>query len=94
MASSFRLTSQFEPKGDQPRAIEQLLDGLGRADRHQVLLGITGSGKTFYTIANAIQGIGASPHADPRAQQDAGGAALRRDARELFPENAVEYFVS
>ena len=54
MASPFRLTTSFEPKGDQPQAIEQLASGLERGDRDQVLLGITGSGKTF-TIANAIE---------------------------------------
>jgi excinuclease ABC subunit B len=91
MASSFRLTSQFEPKGDQPRAIEQLVEGLERGDKHQVLLGITGSGKTF-TIANAIQRSGRptlilAPNKTLAAQ-------LYGEMRELFPENAVEYFVS
>jgi excinuclease ABC subunit B len=91
MASPFRLTTQFEPKGDQPRAIEQLVEGLERGERHQVLLGITGSGKTF-TIANTIQRSGRptlilAPNKTLAAQ-------LYGEMRELFPENAVEYFVS
>src|ERR1700734_1610188 len=91
MSSPFRLTSGFEPKGDQPRAIEQLVAGLGRSERHQVLLGITGSGKTF-TIANVIQQSGRptlilAPNKTLAAQ-------LYGEMRELFPENAVEYFVS
>ena len=91
MPSPFRLTSGFEPKGDQPRAIEQLVAGLGRSERHQVLLGITGSGKTF-TIANVIQQTGRptlilAPNKTLAAQ-------LYGEMRELFPENAVEYFVS
>jgi excinuclease ABC subunit B len=91
MSSPFRLTSGFEPKGDQPRAIEQLVEGLGRSERHQVLLGITGSGKTF-SIANVIQQTGRptlilAPNKTLAAQ-------LYGEMRELFPENAVEYFVS
>ncbi len=57
MADAFHLTTNFEPKGDQPQAIEELMQGLVRQERHQVLLGITGSGKTF-TIANVIQRYG------------------------------------
>jgi excinuclease ABC subunit B len=91
MPADFRLTTTFEPKGDQPQAIEELLQGLERADRHQVLLGITGSGKTF-TIANVIQRSGRptlilAPNKTLAAQ-------LYGEMRELFPENAVEYFVS
>src|SRR5450432_274769 len=91
MSSPFRLTSGFEPKADQPRAIEQLVAGLGKSERHQVLLGITGSGKTF-TIANVIQQTGRptlilAPNKTLAAQ-------LYGEMRELFPENAVEYFVS
>jgi excinuclease ABC subunit B len=52
----FQMVTEFEPKGDQPRAIEQLVAGLARGDGHQVLLGVTGSGKTF-TIANVIQAV-------------------------------------
>jgi excinuclease ABC subunit B len=91
MPSAFRLTTHFEPKGDQPRAIEQLVAGLAGSERHQVLLGITGSGKTF-TIANVIQQSGRptlilAPNKTLAAQ-------LYGEMRELFPENAVEYFVS
>jgi excinuclease ABC subunit B len=91
MPAEFRLRSNFEPKGDQPRAIGELMEGLARGDKHQVLLGITGSGKTF-TIANVIQQSGRptlilAPNKTLAAQ-------LYGEMRELFPENAVEYFVS
>src|ERR1700689_1501592 len=91
MPSGFRLTTGFQPKGDQPRAIEQLMQALDAKDKHQVLLGITGSGKTF-TIANVIQRSGKptlilAPNKTLAAQ-------LYGEMRELFPENAVEYFVS
>src|SRR5580698_4847598 len=91
MSPPFRLTTHYEPKGDQLQAIEQLTAGLARADRHQVLLGITGSGKTF-TIANVIQRSGRptlilAPNKTLAAQ-------LYGEMRELFPENAVQYFVS
>jgi excinuclease ABC subunit B len=91
MPTAFRLTTGFEPKGDQPTAISQLMSGLERGDRQQVLLGITGSGKTF-TIANVIEKSGKptlilAPNKTLAAQ-------LYGEMRELFPENAVEYFVS
>src|SRR5271170_3454547 len=91
MPSGFRLRTSFEPKGDQPVAIEQLMSGLQGNERHQVLLGITGSGKTF-TIANVIQHqqkptLILAPNKTLAAQ-------LYGEMRELFPENAVEYFVS
>src|ERR1700677_1836890 len=91
MPDAFRLTTAFEPKGDQPTAIKQLLEALARGDKHQVLLGITGSGKTF-TIANVIQQsqkptLILAPNKTLAAQ-------LYGEMRELFPENAVEYFVS
>ncbi|MDP9002391.1 MAG: excinuclease ABC subunit UvrB [Myxococcota bacterium] len=91
MAAEFRLTTSFEPKGDQPQAIEQLLRGLQLGEKHQVLLGITGSGKTF-TVANVIRRSGKptlilAPNKTLAAQ-------LYGEMRELFPENAVEYFVS
>ena len=91
MPADFRLRSSFEPKGAQPLAIEQLLSGLNTGEKHQVLLGITGSGKTF-TIANVIQRSGKptlilAPNKTLAAQ-------LYGEMRELFPENAVEYFVS
>ena len=91
MPAEFRLKTSFEPKGDQPLAIEQLGSGLRNGERHQVLLGITGSGKTF-TVANVIQQSGKptlilAPNKTLAAQ-------LYGEMRELFPENAVEYFVS
>jgi len=91
MPSPFRLRTSFEPKGDQPQAIEQLVRALDRGDQHQVLLGITGSGKTF-SVANVIQRTGRptlilAPNKTLAAQ-------LYGEMRELFPENAVEYFVS
>jgi excinuclease ABC subunit B len=91
MPADFRLRTSFEPKGDQPQAIERLVQGLQQDDKHQVLLGITGSGKTF-TIANVIQRSGRptlilAPNKTLAAQ-------LYGEMRELFPENAVEYFVS
>src|SRR5271166_5622634 len=91
MSGEFRLTTGFEPKGDQPTAIRQLMEALDRGDTHQVLLGITGSGKTF-SIANVIQQSGKptlilAPNKTLAAQ-------LYGEMRELFPENAVEYFVS
>src|SRR5689334_8709472 len=54
--SRFEVVSDFEPKGDQPRAIEELVEGIGRGDQHQVLLGVTGSGKTF-TIASVLERV-------------------------------------
>ncbi len=91
MSRPLKLVSHFDPKGDQPRAIEALWTGLTRGDKHQVLLGITGSGKTF-TIANIIDRAQAptlilAPNKTLAAQ-------LYGEMRELFPENAVEYFVS
>ena len=89
--SVFTLRSNFTPTGDQPRAIDQLTRGLTREEQYQVLVGITGSGKTF-TIANVIQFANApvlimAPNKTLAAQ-------LYSEMRELFPENAVEYFVS
>src|SRR5271166_3188391 len=91
MSARFELLSPFEPKGDQPQAIEQLVLGLSQNVRNQVLLGITGSGKTF-TIANVIQAcqkptLILAPNKTLAAQ-------LYGEMRELFPKNAVEYFVS
>lgn len=87
----FKLISDFQPKGDQPNAIEKLVDGLNKELKHQVLLGVTGSGKTF-TMANIIQKIGlptliVSPNKTLAAQ-------LYEEFRGFFPENAVHYFVS
>jgi excinuclease ABC subunit B len=88
---AFEIVSDFTPTGDQPRAIEELSRGLSEGRRDQVLLGVTGSGKTF-TVAQVIERC-AAPDARPRPQQDARGAALQEFKR-LFPKNAVEYFVS
>ncbi|MFM2105457.1 MAG: hypothetical protein RL338_489 [Chloroflexota bacterium] len=87
----FTLAAPFEPTGDQPAAIERLADGLSRGLRHQVLLGATGTGKTF-TIAQAI-----ARHNRPTlvlAHNKTLAAQLYAEFREFFPENAVEYFVS
>ncbi|MEY4580202.1 MAG: hypothetical protein RL701_4905 [Pseudomonadota bacterium] len=91
MNDRFQLQSRFQPAGDQPQAIEQLIQGLERGERHQTLLGITGSGKTF-TIANVIQRLNRS--ALIMAPNKTLAAQLYGEMRELFPNNAVEYFVS
>lgn len=88
---SFRLISDFIPTGDQPQAIQQLKEGVERGDPAQVLLGVTGSGKTF-TIANVIKETGRPTlilsHNKTLAAQ------LYQEFKTFFPENAVEYFVS
>ncbi|MDD5508304.1 MAG: excinuclease ABC subunit UvrB [Bacteroidales bacterium] len=87
----FRLTSEFEPTGDQPEAIQQLVEGLERGDPFQTLLGVTGSGKTF-TIANVIARVQRPTlilsHNKTLAAQ------LYGEFKQFFPDNAVEYFVS
>ena len=89
--NEFKLVSDFEPKGDQPRAIEELTDGLLRGDRHQVLLGVTGSGKT-YTMAQTIAKV--SRPALVMVHNKTLAAQLFIEFRRFFPHNAVEYFVS
>ncbi len=89
--SEFRLVSPHRPCGDQPRAIAQLVEGLGRGDRDQVLLGITGSGKTF-TAACVIEQVQRPTLVMVHNKTLA--AQLYGELRELFPENAVHYFVS
>ena len=87
----FKLTSKYHPTGDQPEAIRQLTDGVLRGDRAQVLLGVTGSGKTF-TIANVIQNV-----ARPTlilSHNKTLAAQLYEEMRGFFPDNAVEYYVS
>lgn len=88
---SFRLTSPYSPTGDQPEAIRQLTDGINRGEPAQVLLGVTGSGKTF-TIANVIANVGKPTlilsHNKTLAAQ------LYSEMKGFFPENAVEYYVS
>jgi excinuclease ABC subunit B len=91
MARELELVTHLEPKADQPQAISELLQGLTRGDQHQVLLGITGSGKTF-TVANVIAEtqrptLIMAPNKTLAAQ-------LYSEMRDLFPNNAVEYFVS
>ena len=87
----FNLTTQSTPKGDQPKAIKQLVNGLKKALRHQALLVVTGSGKTF-TIANVIAEINKPTLV--LAPNKTLAAQLFAEFKELFPENAVEYFVS
>ncbi|MCF8054504.1 MAG: excinuclease ABC subunit UvrB [Deltaproteobacteria bacterium] len=87
----FSLITDFSPKGDQPRAIAELVGGLKQGKPHQVLLGVTGSGKTF-TIANVITAV--QRPALVIAHNKTLAAQLYGEFKELFPENAVEYFVS
>lgn len=90
-ASPFKLHSTFAPKGDQPRAIEELLDGLKRDQKHQTLLGVTGSGKTF-TIANVIAKWGRPTLVMSHNKTLA--AQLFGELKAFFPNNAVEFFIS
>src|ERR1700693_4862715 len=87
----FRLHSEFAPAGDQPQAIDELCEGLERGDREQVLLGVTGSGKTF-TMAHVIARTGRP--AIILAPNKTLAAQLYGEMKSFFPENAVEYFVS
>jgi len=87
----FRLVSDFKPKGDQPRAIEALSESLLKGVPHQVLLGVTGSGKTF-TMANVIERVQKPTLVISHNKTLA--AQLYGEFKELFPENAVEFFVS
>src|SRR5690349_3383740 len=87
----YRLVAPFEPTGDQPHAIDRLIDGLSKGLKHQTLLGATGTGKT-YSIAKAIE-----QHRKPTlvmAHNKTLAAQLYAEFREFFPDNAVEYFVS
>src|SRR6187401_221689 len=87
----FTLVTDFEIKGDQLRAVPELVDGLQRGDRHQVLLGVTGSGKTF-TMAQAIAQV--NRPALVMAHNKTLAAQLYQEFKRFFPHNAVEYFVS
>ncbi len=91
MQSVFQLESRFQPAGDQPAAIDRLIAGVEAGERHQVLLGVTGSGKTF-TMANVIARTGRP--ALILAPNKTLAAQLYNEFRDLFPRNAVEYFVS
>ncbi|MET0152978.1 MAG: excinuclease ABC subunit UvrB [Candidatus Binatia bacterium] len=88
---SFKLVTGFEPQGDQPAAIDRLCEGLRNGERHQVLLGVTGSGKTF-TMANVVARV--NRPALVIAPNKTLAAQLYHEFRGLFPENAVRYFVS
>ncbi|MBK6317499.1 MAG: excinuclease ABC subunit UvrB [Dehalococcoidia bacterium] len=89
--ADFHLTADYQPTGDQPDAIDKLVEGLNRGDRYQTLLGVTGSGKTF-TMANVIQRTGRP--ALVLAHNKTLAAQLCSELKEFFPQNAVEYFVS
>jgi len=87
----FKLASDYEPRGDQPQAISQLVRGLTDGDRHQVLLGVTGSGKTF-TMAKVIEQL--NRPSIVLAHNKTLAAQLYHEFKSFFPQNAVEYFVS
>lgn len=88
---NFKLVSSFEPSGDQPEAIKQLVEGLHRGDQAQTLLGVTGSGKTF-TIANVLKEV--NRPALILSHNKTLAAQLYSEFKTFFPENAVEFFVS
>ena len=87
----FSLTSSYKPSGDQPTAISELIEGLGRGDKAQTLLGVTGSGKTF-TIANVLNQV--NRPALVLSHNKTLAAQLYQEFKQFFPNNAVEYFVS
>ena len=87
----FKLTSDYQPAGDQPKAIDSLMAGLKRGEEHQTLLGVTGSGKTF-TIANVIEQV--QKPTLVIAHNKTLAAQLAQEYRAFFPENSVQYFVS
>ena len=89
--SKYKLTSKYRPTGDQPEAIRELTEGIKRGDKAQVLLGVTGSGKTF-TVANVISNIDRPTLIISHNKTLA--AQLYEEMRGFFPENAVEYYVS
>ena len=87
----FKLHSEYKPSGDQPQAIEKLVNGINNGLKHQVLLGATGTGKTF-TIANVIAKVNKPTLVLAHNKTLAG--QLYSELKEIFPENRVEYFVS
>ena len=89
--SEFKIQSEFTPQGDQPAAIDALVDGLNRGEQYQTLLGVTGSGKTF-SIANVIQEVQRPTLIMSHNKTLA--AQLYGEFKQLFPDNAVEYFIS
>ena len=89
--AEFKMQSEFTPQGDQPAAIDSLVAGLKSGDKYQTLLGVTGSGKTF-SIANVIQEVQRPTLIMSHNKTLA--AQLYGEFKQLFPENAVEYFIS
>src|SRR5690554_5150068 len=89
--SKFKLVSDFKPTGDQPRAIEKLVENLNKGVKEQTLLGATGTGKTF-TIANVIERVGKKTLVLAHNKTLAG--QLYSELKQFFPENRVEYFIS
>ena len=87
----FKLVSKYTPNGDQPKAIEKLVSGINKGKKHQVLLGATGTGKTF-TIANVIEKVQKPTLVLAHNKTLAG--QLYSELKEMFPDNRVEYFVS
>jgi excinuclease ABC subunit B len=87
----FKLSSEYVPTGDQPKAIKQLLQGLNDGEEHQTLLGVTGSGKTF-TMANVI--AQSNKPTLVLSHNKTLAAQLYGEFKQFFPENAVEYFIS
>src|SRR5580693_7420051 len=87
----FTLVSSYEPRGDQATAIPELVSGLSKGEKHQVLLGVTGSGKTF-TMAKVIENVNRPTLV--LAHNKTLAAQLYHEFRGFFPDNAVEYFVS
>src|ERR1700749_2302313 len=87
----FKIASNYDPRGDQPEAISQLVRGVNDGDRHQVLLGVTGSGKTF-SMAKVIEAV--ERPSIILAHNKTLAAQLFHEFKSFFPNNAVEYFVS
>ncbi|MFN9114909.1 MAG: DEAD/DEAH box helicase family protein, partial [Bacteroidota bacterium] len=88
---NFQVISDYQPKGDQPQAIEKLAQGVLSNEKYQTLLGVTGSGKTF-TIANVIENVQRPTLV--LAHNKTLAAQLYSEFKQFFPQNAVEYFVS
>jgi len=91
MKDQFKIHSDYQPTGDQPQAVEELVESLNRGNRDQILLGVTGSGKTF-TMANVVERLQRPTLVI--AHNKTLAAQLANEFREFFPDNAVEYFVS
>ena len=91
MENPFQLQAPYEPKGDQPQAIQELVEGIRRGEKHQTLLGATGTGKTF-TVSNVVEQINKPTLVIAHNKTLAG--QLYSEFKEFFPNNAVEYFVS